>query len=148
MMRTFICLCFAAAALHLHGQGAVFPANGSYSGELPHGPNAAVVFTALVGEFTPANGPVKMQLVGRDLELQDDVITLRVLIRRTGNRIRANFPFGGSYTGRYVPERNVIVGHFGGFALRGKPNIPRGRFEMTLVQSIPQGSFELEPFAR
>ena len=130
-MRTLICFCFAVAALHLHGQGAV--PSGSYSGELPHGPNAAVVFTATVGEFTATNNPVKMELVGRDLELQEDVIILRVLIRRTGNRIRAKFPFGGDYTGRYVPERNVIVGHFGGFALRGKPNIPRGKFEMTLV---------------
>jgi hypothetical protein len=133
MMRTFICLCFAAIALQLHGQGEVFTPIGSYSGELPHGPNAVVVFTVVTGEFTPTNGPVKMQLVGRDLELQDDIITLRALIRRTGNRIRVSFPFGGNYTGRYVPERNAIVGHFGGFALRGKPGIPRGRFEMTLV---------------
>ena len=133
-MRTLICFCFAIAALHLHGQGQVFAPNGSYSGELPHGPNAAVVFTATVGEFTATNNPVKMELVGRDLELQEDVIVLRVLIRRTSNnRIRATLPFGGNYTGRYDPGRNAIIGHFGGFALRGKPNIPRGRFEMTLV---------------
>jgi hypothetical protein len=68
------------------------------------------------------------------LELQDDIITLRVLARKPNSKvIRADFPFGGRYVGHYNANRNVIVGHFGGFALRGKPSVPRGTFEMAVV---------------
>jgi hypothetical protein len=86
-----------------------------------------------MGNFAATNTPVKLELVGHDLELQDNVLIMRALVRRTGNRVRANLPFGGNYTGRYVPERNVMVGHFGGFASRGKPNVPHGRFEMAVT---------------
>jgi hypothetical protein len=132
-MRALVTFFFLATALGLHAQGEVFAPAGSYAGELPHGDTAKIIFRASVGDFT--TGPLKMRLIGQDAATQEDVITLIVPATRRGRIIRAEFPFGGRYIGRYTPARNVIVGRFSGFPNRGRTNIPRQRFELTHVST-------------
>ena len=132
-MRTLICICFAAAAWQLYAQGELFAPEGSYAGELPHRANPDFVFRASIGDFT--EGLLKMQLVAQDVATSDDVITLRVPAERRNRVVKARFPFGGRYLGRYNAGRNVIVGHFAGFSRKGRPSVPRERFEMSSVNT-------------
>ena len=76
-----------------------------------------------------------MRLVAQDVATQEKIITFLVPATRRRNLIRATFPFGGRYVGRYDPGPNIIVGHFAGFAHRGRPNIPAQPFAMTNVVS-------------
>ena len=129
MMRSLVCILFAAAAWQLHAQGEVFAPKGSYAGEIPHRAAAPVIFYASIGDFT--TGPLKMRLIGRDVATQEEIITFLMPATRRGNIIRASFPFGGRYVGRYDPGRDLIVGRLIGFAPRGRPHIPREPFAMT-----------------
>ena len=131
-MRTLVCIFLTAAAWQLHAQGEIFAPSGSYAGEIPHRAIAKVIFSASIGEFT--NGPVKMELVGKDAETEETILSFRVDAFERGRRIiRAEFPFGGRYVGRYRPGENVIVGHFSHFSRRGDLKIPRRRFQMTHI---------------
>ena len=130
-MRLLLCIVFAAAAWQLQAQDELPVPTGSYASELPHGANAKFVFRAAIGDFT--NGPVNMQLIAQEVATQADILTLLGPAQLRGRVIKATFSFGGRYTGRYNQNRNVIVGHFSGFSRRGRPNIPRQRFEMAPV---------------
>ena len=132
-MRTFICLCFVVLACQLSAQGDASAPTGSYAAEIPHGERAKTIFRVSIGDFSQESA--RMQLVAHDVASDDDVIVLRGPVTRRNRVIKAKFPFGGRFVGRYNTERDVIVGRFFGFARRGGPGIPRNYFEMAPVNT-------------
>ena len=132
-MRTLICLCFVVLACHLNAQGDASAPWGSYAAEIPHGDRAKTIFRVSIGDFSQE--PARMQLVAHDVASDEDVIVLRGPVRRRNRAIKAEFPFGGRFLGRYNVDRNVIVGRFVGFARKGGPGIPRNYFELAPVNT-------------
>jgi hypothetical protein len=116
----------------VHAQ--VLPANEIYTGTIPHRENATVVFRVAVGQFT-LDGPIKMQLLAREVATDEVFMAFMVNAQsRESGLIKATFPFGGRFRGRYHADQNIVTGRFTGFSRRGEPSIPTRRFELTVQE--------------
>jgi hypothetical protein len=141
-MRTVILAIALLTSLAPAINAQTLPQDSYYIGTIPHRTNAAVVFRVSLGYFLASGGPSDsphMQLLARDVASGEYFMAfIANVTNRSNGIVRAKFPFGGRFRGRYDPTRNLVVGHFYGFPRNARPLVPQRRLEMPYYDQFSQ----------